>query len=169
MIRDVAPLHAPAISVIYNWYIAETVISFEEEPVTVEEMAGRIQAVIQQYPWIVLEIDGTLIGYAYARRWHERSAYRHTVEVGVYVAHDRVGCGHGTELYRELISRLPALDIHAAIGGITLPNEASVSLHEKFGFTKVAHYREVGYKFGNWHDVGYWQLLLPSSEGSMSE
>ena len=161
MIRDVSILDATTIAEIYNWYIAETAISFEEEPVTAEEMAGRIQAVTQHYPWIVLESDGTLVGYAYARRWHERSAYRHTVEVGVYLAHDRVGCGYGTELYRELISRLPTFGIHAAIGGIAMPNDASVSLHEKFGFTKVAHYREVGFKFGTWHDVGYWQLLLP--------
>ena len=169
MIRDVSPLDAPAIAEIYNWYIIETAISFEEEPVTVEEMTQRIQTTSYDYPWIVIENDGALIGYAYARRWHERSAYRHTVEVGVYLAHDRVGCGYGTELYRELISRLPALGIHAAIGGVALPNEASVSLHEKFGFTKAAHYREVGFKFGKWHDVGYWQLLLPSSEGSTSE
>jgi phosphinothricin acetyltransferase len=166
MIRDVSPLDALAIANIYNWYIAETVISFEEEPVTVEEMMSRIQAVIQHYPWIVLERDGTLIGYAYARRWQERSAYRHTAEVSVYLAHDCVGCGHGTALYRELLSRLPALDIHAAIGGVTLPNEASASLHEKFGFSKAAHYREVGFKFGKWHDVGYWQLLLPLEEGN---
>lgn len=161
MIRDVSPLDAPALAEIYNWYIVESVISFEEVPVTVEEMARRIQTTSQDYPWIVVENDGTLIGYAYARRWQERSAYRHTAEVGVYLNHDHVGCGHGTALYRQLLSQLPALGIHAVVGGVTLPNEASASLHEKFGFTKVAHYREVGYKFGSWHDVGYWQLLLP--------
>jgi L-amino acid N-acyltransferase YncA len=165
MIRDVTPLDAPAIAEIYNWYIVETVISFEEELVTVEEMARRIQTTSQDYPWIVIEKEGALVGYAYARRWQERSAYRHTAEVGVYLHHGHVGCGHGTGLYRELLSRLPALGIHAAVGGVTLPNEASASLHEKFGFTKVAHYREVGFKFGSWHDVGYWQLLLPSKDG----
>ena len=102
-----------------------------------------------------------LVGFAYAGRWHERSAYRHTVETSIYLDPARVGKGLGTRLYSALIDRLRARgDLHAAIGGIALPNKASVSLHERLGFEKTAHYREIGFKQGRWIDVGYWQRIL---------
>jgi phosphinothricin acetyltransferase len=111
-------------------------------------------------PWLVAEEDGTVVGYAYATKWRTRPAYRQSVEVTVYVASDRRRRGIGSVLYDSLLDELRDHGIHAAIGGIALPNPASVALQEKFGFEKVAHFAEVGFKFGKWIDVGYWQRIL---------
>ena len=99
-------------------------------------------------------------GYAYAAPWRARAAYRHSVETSIYLAPGAGGRGLGARLYRALFAALPS-HVHAAIGGVSLPNPASVALHERLGFRKVAHFREVGRKFGRWIDVGYWQRLLP--------
>ena len=160
-IRDFTPADLPGLCEIYNYYIENTVITFEEVPLTVEQLGKRVAAYTQDHPWLVGEENGALVGYAYAGKWHERSAYRHSVEVSVYLRHTERGRGHGTTLYRELLNRVSHRQCHVIIGGIALPNEASVRLHEKFGFTKAAHYREVGWKFGKWIDVGYWQKILP--------
>jgi phosphinothricin acetyltransferase len=108
----------------------------------------------------VAEHHGNIKGYAYATKWKERSAYRYSVEISVYVDRERQGQGWGTKLYQALFTQLQKLDIHLAIGGITLPNDASIALHEKFGMIKVAHFQEIGFKFEQWLDVGYWQLEL---------
>lgn len=163
-VRDARPADAAAIAAIYNHYIEHTVVTFEEVPVSADEMAGRVAATAESFFWLVAEVGGEVTGYAYAAPWHKRAAYRHSVETSVYLAHDRFGQGLGTLLYRELIDRLSGRDVHVAIGGVTLPNGASVALHEKFGYTKVAHYHEVGRKFGRWLDVGYWQITLPNAD-----
>jgi len=108
-------------------------------------------------------VDGTLVGYAYASKWHQRSAYRYCVESSVYLKHTERGCGYGTALYQELLRRITGNNCHVVIGGVALPNPASVRLHEKLGFTQAAHYREVGRKFGKWIDVAYWQKILPEA------
>jgi phosphinothricin acetyltransferase len=108
----------------------------------------------------VAEDAGAVIGYAYAAKWNARSAYRHTVETSIYLSHLSVSRGWGTRLYQTLFDMLRNQSIHVVIGGITLPNPASIALHEKFGIKKVAHFMEVGYKFGQWLDVGYWQSEL---------
>jgi phosphinothricin acetyltransferase len=160
-IRNATHADAGAICHVYNHYITGTVISFEEAPVSIEDMQGRIAATRSaNLPWLVYDEQRTVVGYAYASKWHSRSAYRYTLESSVYVSHDRIGLGIGSRLYAELIRRLRDLNYHTVIGGIALPNAASVALHEKFGFTKVAHYKETGYKFGEWIDVGYWELIL---------
>lgn len=152
---------AAGIAEIYNHYISESVITFEEEQVTAAEIARRVAEVRStSLPWLVAASDGRVTGYAYAAPWKTRSAYRFSVETTVYVAPECAGCGIGSLLYGQLIPMLPARDIHGVIGGIALPNEASVALHEKFGFRKVAHFREVGFKFNRWIDVGYWQRTL---------
>lgn len=156
-IRACTPADAADICAIYNHYVRNTVITFEEEPVSVSDMRLRIENCTRTYPWLVREIEGRVVGYAYATRWKERAAYRHSVEVSVYVAANSFREGHGRALYAELIARLAQRGCHALIGGIALPNDASVALHETFGFTKVAHFTEVGHKFGRWIDVGYWQ------------
>lgn len=161
MIRSATPDDAPAICAIYNPYIAETTITFEEMPVTAEEMRKRITDVITILPWLVYERDGAVVGYAYATRWRTRAAYRFAVESTVYLTAACRGQGLGRQLYLELIDRLRGLGMHAVIGGIALPNEASVGLHEALGFHKVAHFEEVGFKFGRWIDVGYWERKLP--------
>jgi L-amino acid N-acyltransferase YncA len=158
--RNCTTADAVALCDIYNHYIRETVVTFEETPVTRDEMSRRIEAVTAHLPWIVWERSGSVVGYAYATTWKARSAYRFSVETTVYLAPAVVGRGIGRALYRELIVRLRALGMHCAIGGIALPNAGSVALHERMGFRKVAQFDEVGFKQGRWVDVGYWQLML---------
>jgi len=160
-IRDAVADDAKAIAAIYNPFIANTTISFEEEPVSDAAMAQRIADVqAGGLPWLVAERDGKVAGYAYATKWRVRHAYRFSVESSVYLAPECAGQGLGTALYVALLEQLRARGCHLVIGGIALPNEASVALHERMGYEKVAHFREVGFKFGRWLDVGYWQKTL---------
>jgi phosphinothricin acetyltransferase len=163
VIRSAHPSDAEAIVGIYNHYVTSTTITFEELPVSVDEMRRRID-VIQAagLPWLVLEEAEQLLllGYAYASKWKERSAYRHSVEISVYLKHGIQARGLGSRLYEALFSALAERGIHAAMGGIVLPNEASVRLHEKFGMKQVARFEQVGYKFGQWLDVAYWQKVF---------
>ena len=160
MIRPASPSDAAAVAAIYNHYVAKTTISFEEEDVTVAEMAQRIADVGAKLPWLVFEQDGAVLGYAYATPWRVRSAYRFSVESTVYVAPGHGGKGIGSALYRSLIGALREGGLQVVIGGIAQPNPASVALHESLGFEKVAHFRRVGRKFEQWIDVGYWELQL---------
>ena len=160
MIREVTDSDTAAICAIYNPYITGTTITFEEEIVPVEVMKGRIAEITKTHPWIVSEIDGRVVGYAYGAPWKTRTAYRHSAESTVYLDSSYCQRGLGTALYRELIERLRKARVHRLMGGIALPNEASVTLHERLGFKKVAHFDEVGWKFGQWIDVAYWQLDL---------
>lgn len=163
MIRNAQAGDAAVISQIYNHYVAGTTITFEEEPVSTDEMARRMQAVqAAGLPWLVTEIDGVVVGYAYATKWKERSAYRYSVESTVYLSADSHGRGLGMALYDELLAALAASGVHVVIGGIAQPNPASVALREKLGFARVAMFREVGRKFDRWIDVGYWERVLPS-------
>jgi L-amino acid N-acyltransferase YncA len=160
-IRTVESSDAVAIAAIYNSYITETVITFEEEPINCEEMGRRIEDVRStSLPWLVAEEKGRVVGYAYAAPWKVRAAYRFSVEITVYLAPGNLGRGIGSLLYSRLISSLRTLGVHAVIGGVALPNKASVALHEKFGFEKVAHFQQVGFKFNRWIDVGYWERIL---------
>jgi phosphinothricin acetyltransferase len=160
MIRPATPLDAAAIASIYNHYVTTTTISFEEDPVPVEDMARRIAEVGARLPWYVMERGGEVVGYAYATPWRVRSAYRFSVETTVYVAPDHARQGVGAALYKALIGELRARGLQVAIGGIAQPNPASVGLHEAMGFRKVAHFGRVGFKFERWVDVGYWELQL---------
>ncbi len=160
MLRSARAADAHEISEIYNHYVEHTTVTFEEVPVSSTDMERRIATTIECLPWLVFEQDGRVDGYAYASRWKGRCAYRFSVESTVYLRQDTRGRGIGTALYSRLISELRDQDFHAAIGGVSLPNPASERLHEKLGFTKVAHFPEVGFKFGKWIDVAYWQLVL---------
>lgn len=160
MIRKAKNSDAESISDIYNNYVLNTKITFEEDLVSQSEMELRIIDITESLPWLVFERDGSILGYAYASKWKDRCAYRNTVESTIYLKSNEVGKGIGTALYKELIEELKKRKIHAIIGGIAIPNHSSVSLHERFGFEKVAHFKEVGYKFDQWIDVGFWQLLL---------
>ncbi len=159
-IRPVTLSDAHAIRDIYSDYLP-TPITFEIAVPTNEEMSSRIKDYTALYPWLVTEVNGKVIAYAYATTFKTRAAYRWSVESSVYVHKDHAGKGYGKRLYTELIQKLGAIGILNVIGGITLPNEASVFLHEKMGFTFVGRFPEVGYKNGKWWDVGYWQLTLP--------
>lgn len=168
MIRPGKPDDAAQICTIYNWYVLNTTVTFEEVEVSVAEMQGRIAKASELRPWYVCEEDGNLLGYAYAGEWKSRCSYRHTVETTVYLDHALQKKGLGTNLYQQLISALEMTPVHALIAGIALPNPASVALHEKMGFRKVGHFAEVGWKFEQWVDVGYWQLSLPPRMDSVN-
>ena len=159
-IRMAATADAAAICSIYNHYVTDTIVTFEEQPVAAPEMQSRMAAVLEGLPWLVLEHESGMAGYACAAPGKTRIGYRFTVEASVYLAPVHIGRGFGSALYETLIENLRARNIHCAIGGVALPNPASIALHEKLGFTKVAHFRENGCKFGRWIDVAYWQLLL---------
>lgn len=161
LIRSGVIADAEAIARIYNYYIRESVITFEENDVSAQEMALRIAEVIDSsLPWLVAESHGVIVGFAYANKWKARSAYRFAVESTVYLDQQRIGQGIGTQLYQHLLVILRSKSLHTVIGGIAQPNAGSVALHERLGFTKVAHFKEVGFKFGRRVDVGYWQLAL---------
>jgi L-amino acid N-acyltransferase YncA len=163
-LRLATPDDGAAIAALYNHFITTTTISFEEAAVSAGDMAQRVADVLASgLPWLVAYDGDTLLGYAYATKWRVRHAYRFSVESTVYLAAGQAGRGLGSQLYGELIERLRAAGCHLVIGGIALPNEASVALHEKLGFEKVAHFKEVGYKFDRWLDVGYWQLALSAN------
>jgi len=160
MIRPVALEDAAALCALYNRYIKESIVTFEEEPVPVDEYRHRIETITAAYPWLVYEEDGAIGGYVYAGPWKLRNAYRFSAESTVYLDDRFQGKGIGTALYERLFVELRDRDIHAVMAGIALPNDASVALHEKVGFTKVAHFRAVGWKFNKWIDVAYWELTL---------
>lgn len=166
MIRDAHDEDSQSISDIYNHYVLNTAVTFEEVPTSAEEIKKRIIATrTDNLPWIVCENEtGKVTGYAYASKWKGRCAYKYSVEITVYLHQDQGGQGLGTKLYEKLFELLKDKGFHVVIGGITLPNPASIALHEKFGLTKAGHFKEVGYKFGKWTDVGYWQGIISHSD-----
>jgi L-amino acid N-acyltransferase YncA len=157
-IRPAAEDDAQAICSIYNHYIAHTIITFEQDVLDEAQMRERIADVTRNYPWLVATVDDKLIGYAYATRWRNRVAYDLTCESTIYLAQDGVGRGLGLPLYQALMQALRERGMHAVVGCIALPNAGSVFLHEKCGFEKVGHFPQVGKKFDQWIDVGFWQL-----------
>jgi L-amino acid N-acyltransferase YncA len=160
-IRSASREDAETIARIYNYYVENTIITFEEEPVSLQAMALRIADVQGlSLPWLVAEVEAKVVGYAYATKWKVRSAYRYAVETTVYLEQGLQGRGIGSALYAALLPLLRAQGMHVAIGGAALPNDASVALHEKLGFEPVGVFRQVGFKHGRWVDVAYWQLVL---------
>ncbi|MCK5917651.1 MAG: N-acetyltransferase [Cocleimonas sp.] len=160
MIRIATTRDAEQICTIYNNYIEHTWISFEENTVSIKQMQQRIKDISASFPWLVYEVDQQVLGYAYASTWKMRSAYRYSIESTVYLSKQATGQGIGGQLYAALMAELKETDAHSVMGCIALPNEASIALHEKAGFEKVAHFKEVGRKFDQWIDVGYWELIL---------
>ena len=145
---------------IYNYYVQNTIVTFDTEPLTFEVFKEKVERISKTFPFIVFEENNEILGYAYGSKWRQKSAYNHTVESTVYVKQNANGKQIGTKLYTELLKQLKQQKYHTVIGGLTLPNEASIKLHEKFGFQEVAHFKQVGYKFNKWLDVGFWQLTF---------
>lgn len=168
-IRFAEPGDAAAIQAIYAPNVESTAISFELESPSVEEMAARIARISSQYPWLVCDVDGQVAGYVYACQHRERAAYRWSVDVTVYVdaAYRRRGIGRA--LYTSLLALVELQGYTKAFAGITLPNPGSVGVHEAVGFLPVAVYPKVGYKLGQWRDVGWWQIDLRSVAGEPAE
>ncbi|WP_430816706.1 arsinothricin resistance N-acetyltransferase ArsN1 family B [Carboxylicivirga sp. RSCT41] len=160
MIRQVKPADASLIAGIYNHFIKHSIATFELDSIDSDEMLNRVKKITASYPFVVFEENDQILGYAYASAWKSRKAYARTVETSVYLHHKAQGKGIGTRLYSHLMNELKNKEIHAVIGGISLPNDASVKLHEKLGFQKIGHFKQVGRKFDKWIDVGYWELLL---------
>jgi L-amino acid N-acyltransferase YncA len=160
VIRLAADGDAAAIAAIYAPFVDHNATSFEAEPPSAEEMRRRIAETMEMYPWLVCECDGVIAGYAYAS-WHRtRLAYRWSVETTVYVHPDFRRCGVARGLYTSLFAILAAQGFVNAYAGITLPNARSVAFHEALGFLPLTVYRGIGFKLGQWHDVGWWHLLL---------
>ncbi|MEO1677248.1 MAG: arsinothricin resistance N-acetyltransferase ArsN1 family B [Pseudomonadota bacterium] len=165
LIRPARSDDAAAIAEIYAPFVLETAISFEEAPPEAPEMARRMKGLVADYPYLVIEDAGAVCGYAYAGPFRTRPAYSRTAETTVYVARDCQGRGFGHALYARLIAMLKEAGMHVLIGGITLPNPASVALHRRLGFRPVGVLRQVGRKFGRWHDVELWQSTIGGSDG----
>jgi L-amino acid N-acyltransferase YncA len=160
MIRPVETADAQALADIYNPFIRDTIITFEEDEITAKEMAARIAKITAAYPWVVWEEQGMVLGYAYGSTWRTRHAYRFAVETTIYLAPEGRGKGMGSRLYQALLVELKERGFHSALGCLALPNDPSVRLHEKLGFRKVGHMQEAGWKFGAWVDVGFWERML---------
>jgi len=160
MIRNVNLSDTKAVCDIYNYYVENTIVTFDYEQMPIETMEKKIKSIISEYPWLVFEESGKVLGYAYASKWRSKFAYRYSIESTVYLDPKATGKGIGSKLYSELFKLLKEQNIRNVFGVIALPNEGSIALHEKFGFEKTGHFKEVGYKFDKWIDVGYWQLRL---------
>jgi L-amino acid N-acyltransferase YncA len=157
MIRKATTEDAEQISNIYNYYVENTYISFDEEPKSVDVFIDMINS---GNPWLVYKEDAQIIGFAYTSPWKTKRAYRLTHESTIYFKHGTSGKGLGSKLYSQLISNAREQDLHSLVACIALPHDQSVKFHEKLGFTKTAHFEEVGFKQDTWLDVGYWQLKL---------
>jgi L-amino acid N-acyltransferase YncA len=168
VIRDADPQRdAAACAAIYAPYVRDSVASFEARPPTAEEMSGRIDAA---YAWLVAELDGVPVGYAYGSPHHERAAYRWAADVAVYISAEHQRSGVGRSLYTRLFQKLRAIGLWTLCAGITEPNDASTGLHRSMGFVSVGTYRRIGWKAGAWHDVQWWQLdLRPGEAGPPGE
>lgn len=162
MIRPATPTDAAQITDIYNYYLIHTTSTLEIEPVSYDEIASRIDKVInrEKLPYYVFEESGEILGYAYATTWRTRVGYRYSVESSVYVKSNAFQKNIGRQLYEKVIDDLRKSGFKNVIGVLTLPNPTSVAFHEKLGFVKAGHFPKVGYKFDKWHDVGFWQLSL---------
>ncbi len=159
-IRQATEEDAGVIAEIYNWYILNTIITFETDPVSPEEMKKRIQEKIIKHDWLVGELNQEIIGYAYYGSFRARAAYNHTVESTIYLSQKSIGKGFGKVLYSNLIKSAKGRGFRELIGIIALPNPESIALHKKIGFEEVGVLRNVGYKFERYIDVGIWQMSV---------
>ncbi len=160
LIRPTCIEDFPAIAALTNTFIRSTAVHFAYEPVMADAFAAQWRETVDRFPWLTAEIDGRFSGYAKAGPWRERSAYQWTVESGIYLEAEHCGRGVGKRLYGALIDELRARGFHSVIGGMTLPNDASIRLHQSLGFEFVGAFRRAGYKMGQWHDVAFYQLML---------
>jgi len=168
-IRTATALDAPAIAAIYAPVVRDTAISFETEVPASDVMARRIAGALAAHPWLVAERGNEILGYAYAGKHRERAAYRWSVDVSAYVREDARRMGIGRAMYERLLVILQTQGFRSAFAGIALPNPASVALHEAVGFRPLGIYKDVGFKLGRWHDVGWWRLGLSESESPPQE
>jgi len=160
MIRKASLADASALLEIYNYYVIHTTVTFDEEAVPLSAFTKKIDDILKAYPFFVFEENNEILGFTYASKFRPKPAYNYTVESTVYVKHGVHGKKIGTQLYATLIAALKEQKFKSVLGVLTIPNPASIKLHEKFGFTQVAHLKEVGFKFDTWLDVGIFQLKI---------
>jgi phosphinothricin acetyltransferase len=168
-IRKVTSSDAARIRDIYNYYIANTVMTFETDILSKDKILQRIRKYTPLYPWYIAETDGNVIGYAYASEFIDRSAYRYTSEITIFIDHRYTRSGSGKALFMQLIDDMKKLGYTALMSIIAVPNVPSVRLHRSFGFKKVGHLKKVGYKLNRWIDVEYWELLLLDGKELLSK
>lgn len=168
-IRTAQVTDAPAIAAIYAPFVEASAVSFETVAPTADEMAARMARILKTHPWLVAEAEGAVAGYAYASPHRERPAYRWSVDVTVYMAGDARRRGFARALYARLFDILAAQNYRMAFAGIALPNEASVGFHEAMGFRPIGVYPNVGFKLGQWRDVGWWGRALSAAPGEPEE
>jgi L-amino acid N-acyltransferase YncA len=168
-IRDAIDADAAACAAIYRPYVCEGAISFETEPPTAQEMDDRIGKAQRTHAWLVAEVEGQVVGYAYAHPFASRAAYRWSCETSIYIDADHHGVGVGRALYEALFAQLMKRGYRNAFAGMTLPNEASTRLHLGAGFEQAGIYRHVGWKNNAWHDVAWFQKTLGSLDGTPPE
>jgi len=159
-IRKAQPSDTQAILDIYTPFIKDSPATFETEIPSLPDFQARIDQIQLNMPWIIAEVDGKIIGYAYSNDHRKRDCYRWTKELSVYLLPEAKGQGIAVKLYDELINQLQDLGINTVLAGITLSQEQSIKFHDKYGFKKIGVYRSVGFKNGQWHDVGWWELNI---------
>ncbi len=160
-IRPVTPADVEAIAEIYNYYVLHTTVSFQIDPLTVDEMRQSVETISSSYPYFVAVSGDKVVGYCCAHRWKPRPAYNHTFEVTIYLDHDWRGGGVGTALMQRLLTACRSTpECHALIACVTAENEASMAFHTKMGFHQVSHFTQVGYKFDRWIGVNDMEMLL---------
>ena len=169
IIRSVQLADAKAIQAIYQPYVTETAITFEVDVPTVLEFERRITKTLARYPYLVAEVDGKVLGYAYASTYYARAAYDWTVELSIYISKEARGQGIGSALYDALEEELKARGYLRFLACIALPNEASIAMHEKRGYVQVAHFPKVGYKFEQWHDIVWMQKTIEGPVNTLKE
>jgi phosphinothricin acetyltransferase len=171
LVRDGRPADAKALLDIYRPFVIDTSVSFELEPPTLAEFAARIVSAQSQWAWLVAELEGEVLGYAYASSFRTRAAYRFTVETSAYVHPSHHGRGVARALYRRLFEVLKEKGYCNAYAGIALPNDPSIALHKSLGFSAVGVFHRGGWKFGRWHDISWWEVKLretPPEERSVA-
>lgn len=162
-IRLIEPDDINEVFSIYCYYIENTVISFEIVPPALSEFTTRVITISNNYPWLVYVKDNKIIGYAYGSKHREREAYQWSADVSVYLHKEATGKGIGTKLYKALFTLMENLGYYNLYAGISLPNEKSIRIHEKFGFSLIGIYKKVGFKFNRWIDVGWWVKSIKSN------
>ena len=160
MIRKATLADTSALLEIYNYYVIHTTVTFVEAALSLNAFTEKLELILKDYPCIVFEDNNEILGFAYGSKFRPKPAYNYTVESTVYVKNGAYGKQIGSKLYTELLAQLKQRNFKSVLGVLTIPNPASVKLHEKFGFTQVAHLKDVGFKFDTWLDVGIFQLKI---------
>ena len=169
VIRPAEETDGAAIAEIYAPYVRETAISFELEPPTAAVMARRIAMTVNTHPWLLATQGHEVVGYAYAGKHRDRPAYQWTVDVTIYVSPERREQGIGRALYRVLLDTLRQQGFRSAFAEIVLPNPGSIRLHETAGFELIGVHKNIGFKLGSWHDIGYWRIGLAAPDVQPSD